>query len=189
MDGSMGNTTNRRTGKGEGGAAGGAGGGTTGAAGDGARRGTPGSTGAVTTGRGRRGTPGGTGDGARRGTPGGADGAAGVGTRNGSSAGEQRRTGARPQDTRALPYGAHGDLPDAAVPHSELASQVTIDNPDDAELVPEAESVAAIEDAPTQVVLDNPDDGDLYDVGHEPGVEGPSDRRRRDRSGGNSAPV
>src|SRR5687768_4492896 len=107
MDGSMGNTTNRRTGKGEGGAAGGAGG----------------------------------------------------GTRNGSSAGEQRRTGARPQDTRALPYGAHGDLPDAAVPHSELASQVTIDNPDDAELVPEAESVAAIEDAPTQVVLDNPDDG------------------------------
>src|SRR5690606_25799750 len=118
MDGSVGNTTNRRTGKGEGGAAGGAGGGTTGAAGDGARRGPPG----------------GTGDGARRGTPGGADGAAGVGTRNGSSDGEQRRTGARPQDTRALPYGAHGDLPDAAVPHSELASQVTIDNPDDAEL-------------------------------------------------------
>ena len=55
---------------------------------------------------------------------------------------------------------------------SDLATQVKFDNPDDAELEPEAESIAAIENMRTQIVLDNPDDGDLYPPGEEPGVGG-----------------
>ncbi|MFS8629393.1 MAG: hypothetical protein FWJ73_08590 [Limnochordales bacterium] len=44
----------------------------------------------------------------------------------------------------------------------DLESQVMFDNPDDAELVPQSDSLAAVEDAETLVALDNPDDADMY---------------------------
>lgn len=54
-------------------------------------------------------------------------------------------------------------------PEANLETQIKFDNPDDAELEPEQDLSAVVDDVDSQVVLDNPDDGDLYPPGEEPG--------------------
>ncbi len=46
----------------------------------------------------------------------------------------------------------------------DVDTLVKFDNPDDAELEPESDSLPLAEDADTLVALDNPDDADMYSV-------------------------